>query len=538
MKIFSNWHKNRPTKIEPIDENLAFAIDSEEKAAIASRNQMESGISTKGEEFKKGFSGKKISHAVPVSIVGAVNMVDGKLYRDKNTNNYANFNYMLNMYSKSTVVNAIINLRSNQVAGYGIPARYADDGIGYEILLKDSSKTPTKAEIEEIKNIEEFLHYTSRDKSTGINFRTWLKQTVRDILIYDQANTELVYERNSRTTLNSFYAVDAGTIYYITEEDGSMPRGKSSYKYLQKIGDNRAVYFKEGELTFDVMNPRTDIYSFKYGLSPLEVVMNQVSYLALTDEFNNKYFTQGGTTKGLLLIDPGDDSQMSQQAMDDFRRDWQQFQGTNGAHKTPVITGKEAKFVNMNASSKDMEFEKWTSYLINIIASNYGVDPAEIGFPNKGGAAGNKANSLQEASKAETSQLSKDKGLSPLLDFIEDIINDNIVNRFGDGKYIFRFKGSEVAKEIQLLDKVIKEVSNTHLLNEGRKELGMGPVKAGDAVLNQFYINRLGQIENPGGVNKNANGESTNNNSNGKTDDNIMKDGSLRANQSEKQKNK
>lgn len=536
MGIFSKYRKNKYVKIQRLDDDLITAIDQAEQKAIQSRNQAAQGVGV--EEVKKGFSGKKIGHAVPVGLVGSVDMVDGKTYRSRNSNiGYANFNYTLNKYSKSTVVNAIINLRANQVAGYGIPARYADDGIGYEITLKDDNNSPTDEELEEIKRIEEFLHYTSTDRSTGVSFRTWLKQTVRDVLIYDQANTELVYERNSRTKINSFYAVDAGTIYYIVDENGQMPRGRTDYKYLQKIGDDRAVYFKEGELTFDVMNPRTDIYAFKYGISPLEVVLNQVSYLALTDEFNNRYFTQGGTTKGLLLVDPGDDNQMSQASMENFRRDWQQFQGTNGAHKTPVLSARDAKFVSMNASSKDMEFEKWTTYLINIIASNYGVDPAEIGFPNKGGAAGNKSNSLQETSKMEMSQLSKDKGLSPLLDFIEDIINDNIVSKFSDGKYIFRFKGSEVAKEIQQLDKVIKEITNITLVNEGRKALGYGPVKAGDVILNQNYINRLGQIENLGS------GDPTSNNSNpsGTTDDNsndIMKNGQPRSEQSAKQRNK
>lgn len=535
MKMFNNFRRNKRVKIERLDDDFITAIDREEKNAILSRNQYIQGVEP--QEIKKGFSGKKVAHAVPVGVVGSVDMVDGKTYRSRNSNvGYANFNHTLNRYSKSTVVNAIINLRANQVAGYGIPSRYADDGIGYEITLRDESIEASEEEKKEIVNIEEFLHYTSVDRSTGVSFRTWLKQTVRDVLVYDQANTELVYERNSRTKINSFYAVDAGTIYYIVDENGQMPRGKTDYKYLQKIGDDKAVYFKEGELTFDVMNPRTDIYAFKYGISPLEVVLNQVSYLALTDEFNNRYFTQGGTTKGLLLVDPGDDNQMTQASMENFRRDWQQFQGTNGAHKTPVLSARDAKFVSMNASSKDMEFEKWTTYLINIISSNYGVDPAEIGFPNKGGAAGNKSNSLQETSKMEMSQLSKDKGLSPLLDFIEDVINDNIVSKFADGKYIFRFKGSEVAKEIQQLDKVIKEVTNVTLVNEGRESLGYSPVKAGDIILNQNYINRLAQIENAGSGDPNS--KNSNPSSNKDNPDEIMKNGQPRSEQSTKQRNK
>lgn len=491
--IFLKKHKALPI-VEKLDDTLAVKIESKEKEAIASYNQL-----NQGSDFKKGFSGKKISYATPISILGAVDMVGSKFYQSKNAQgNYRDLNQLLNAYSKKSVVNSIITLRSNQVAAFGTPSRYTLDGVGFEIVLKNKEDKPTPNQLKDIKNIEEFLHYTSTDKSTGINFRTWLKQTVRDVLTYDQANTELVYKRNSRTQLMSFYAVDAGSIYYVVDANGNRPTGKTDDKYIQKIGDDKAVYYKEGELTFDVMNPRTDIYAYQYGLSPLEVVLNQVSYHSMTEEFNNKYFTQGGTTNGLLLINPGENNPMTQQAMEDFRRDWSaRFMGANGAWKTPVVNAQDAKFINMNQSSKDMEFEKWINYLINIITSNFGVDPAEIGFPNRGGATGSKGNSLQESSKSELSQLSKDKGLSPLLDFIEDIVNDNIVSKFSEGEYLFRFTGNELQHEIQMLNKVVTEVTNTSYLDEGRALLGKDPLPdgKGEVVLNQHWVNYSGQLQ-------------------------------------------
>lgn len=549
MGLF-NFKKNRGTiaSIIPVDENLSKAIEEKELQAIASHNETDN-------TFEKGFSNKKISYATPVTLIGSVDTVAGKTYREKGgSSRYRNLNDILNMYSKRSVINPIITLRANQVATYGTPSRYSDDGVGFEVRLKDKDKKPKKEELEEIKNIEEFLHYTSNDRSTNTNFRTWLKQTVRDILVYDQANTELVYERNSRTKLRSFYAVDAGTVYYVVDKETGMPiTNKTSDKYVQKIGDERAVFFKEDELTFDVMNPRTDLSAFHYGLSPLEVTLNQVAYHTTTEEFNNLYFTQGGTTNGLLLINPGEG--MTQQTMDDFRREWtNRFQGANGAWTIPAVAAQDAKFVAMNQSQKDMEFEKWINYLINIITSNFGVDPAEIGFPNRGGATGAKGNSLQESSKSELSQLSKDKGLSPLLDFIEDIVNDNIVSRFNDGKYIFKFKGNELAREIQLLQKYQLEVTTTSPLNEVRKDIGKDPVIGGDSLLNQHYINRLAQIQAQENFEKNfkyqekqdklkqkqadsANAQVPSEDNLGQETE-VMQNGQPKATQSEKQRNK
>jgi len=552
--IFIKKHKALPI-VEKLDDNLAVKIESKEKEAIASYNQL-----NQGSDFKKGFSGKKISYATPISILGAVDMVGNKFYQSKNSQgNYRDLNQLLSAYSKKSVVNSIINLRANQVAAFGTPSRYTLDGVGFEVVLKEKENKPNPTQTKEIKNIEEFLHYTSEDRSTGINFRTWLKQTVRDVLTYDQANTELVYKRNSRTQLMSFYAVDAGSIYYVVDANGNRPTGKTEDKYIQKIGDDKAVYYKEGELTFDVMNPRTDIYAYQYGLSPLEVVLNQVSYHSMTEEFNNKYFTQGGTTNGLLLINPGENNPMTQQAMEDFRRDWSaRFMGANGAWKTPVVNAQDAKFINMNQSSKDMEFEKWINYLINIITSNFGVDPAEIGFPNRGGATGSKGNSLQESSKSELSELSKDKGLSPLLDFIEDLVNDNIVSKFGEGEYLFRFTGNELQHEIQMLNKVVTEVTNTSYLDEGRALLGKDPLpdKKGEVILNQHWVNYSGQLQSQKNADRAFNyqkaqdkkadkKEENANPANSEvpadvqqTDNSIMQNGQPRETQSSKQRNK
>lgn len=552
--IFIKKHKALPI-VEKLDDNLAVKIESKEKEAIASYNQL-----NQGSDFKKGFSGKKISYATPISILGAVDMVGNKFYQSKNSQgNYRDLNQLLSAYSKKSVVNSIINLRANQVAAFGAPSRYTLDGVGFEVVLKEKENKPNPTQTKEIKNIEEFLHYTSEDRSTGINFRTWLKQTVRDVLTYDQANTELVYKRNSRTQLMSFYAVDAGSVYYVVDANGNRPTGKTEDKYIQKIGDDKAVYYKEGELTFDVMNPRTDIYAYQYGLSPLEVVLNQVSYHSMTEEFNNKYFTQGGTTNGLLLINPGENNPMTQQAMEDFRRDWSaRFMGANGAWKTPVVNAQDAKFINMNQSSKDMEFEKWINYLINIITSNFGVDPAEIGFPNRGGATGSKGNSLQESSKSELSELSKDKGLSPLLDFIEDLVNDNIVSKFGEGEYLFRFTGNELQHEIQMLNKVVTEVTNTSYLDEGRALLGKDPLpdKKGEVILNQHWVNYSGQLQSQKNADRAFNyqkaqdkkadkKEENANPANSEvpadvqqTDNSIMQNGQPRETQSSKQRNK
>ncbi len=548
MSLRDKLFGEKTVYVQQDNSDLVLAIEERERETLNSRNQK-----MQGGSISKGFSNKKLSTATPINFIGSIDLVQGVKFKQKGAGSrYRDINQTLSAYSKTSIANAVINLRTHQVGAYGLPSRYTQDGVGFEVVLRDSKKEkPSKQEEKEILAIEEFLHYTSTDRSTGINFRTWLKQITRDILVYDQANTELVYERNSRTKLHSFYAVDAGSIYYIVNASNTgYTEGKGDYKYVQKVDENHVIKFKEGELTFDVMNPRTEINSFKYGLSPLEVVLNQIGYHATTEQYNNLYFTQGGTTDGAFILDPGDNNgQQTRLSLDNLKREFSKFRGAKGAHTIPVIAAKDGKFVSMNQSSKDMEFEKWVNYLINIITSNFGVDPAEIGFPNRGGATGSKGNSLQESSKKETAQLSRDKGLTPLLDFIEDIINDNIVSRFADGKYMFRFKGNELAMELQQLEKDKGLVETYMTINEVRKGHNLDPVLGGDVVLSQFHINRMGQLQDLGVLSvgdkpilDNSDNESGNNdndsksNSDGKTDDAVMKDGRSRSKQSSEQK--
>ena len=503
LKDLFNFGKSsyiRPDVEEQDNDELLYTI---EKMSFDMQNKgISKTVSTEvaksgGIPIEKGFNNKNISMSTPARFLAGMQINSGFSYfgRQSRGTMYQDINQVLKGAARNSVVNAIIMTRVNQVSAYAQPARFSSDGLGFEIGLKDpvEGQDPSGADLKRIKELEEFLNNLGDKPQTDKNFRSWIKAVVRDTLTYDQTNTEIVYNKDK--TPKSFYAVDASTIYHASKKDGKPVDKNDKYKYVQIVDDTTAVGFKEGELTFNVMNPRTDIYAYQYGLSPLEIVLDEVIYHDMTEDFNNKYFTQGGTTMGILNIKVG--GQTTVAALEDFRRDWtNMFHGTNGAWQVPVVAADDVKYINMNQSSKDMEFEKWLGYLINIITANYSIDGGEIGFPNKsGGATGSKSgNSLQEASKKDAAQLSQDKGLKPILDFIEDVVNLNIVSKFYGGKFIFRFKGDGIAKEMQLLDKVNKEVTTYLTVNESRSKLGLAPIEGGDALLNQFYIARVGQL--------------------------------------------
>jgi HK97 family phage portal protein len=405
----------------------------------------------------------------------------------------SNLLYTLKMWSrKNIILNAIINTRVNQVSMFCTPSRYSDKGVGYEVRLKDPLETVTSHDKARMKRIEEFLENTGKDKDdfTKDTFRTFVKKLVRDRLTYDKINFELIYD--SAGELNRFKAVDASTIYVAVDKDGKEPKGKDSTRFVQVMDQQTVAEFKAKEMAWEVHNPRTDITVGRYGYPELEVALNHLAYHENTETFNARFFAQGGTTRGLLHIKTG--QEQSNQALSAFRREWtSMFSGINGAWKIPVITAEDVNFVNMTQSSKDMEFEKWLNYLINVICSIFSIDPSEINFPNRGGATGHSGNTLNEGSSAEKYRNSKDKGLEPLLKFIEDAINKYIVSQFGD-RYVFNFVGGDAKTEMEIINILEAKAKIGLTINDVRAELGYPAVEGGDVTLAGVHVQRLGQI--------------------------------------------
>lgn len=310
-----------------------------------------------GEQLSKSKNKKEVAIQEPVKYIDSIDIGQGYRTKGGRKGSYKNLHEVLKELSTNIIVNSIISTRANQVARYCVPAREREDNIGFEVIPKDSKDELSTHDEANIKHIEEFIKNTGENLDpTRDSFRQVAKKWVRDILTYDQLNAELVYTEGYDSQLFKFIAVDASTIYHaVDEKTYTTPKGKDAKVYVQVMEDGLAhSKFNKDEMIFEVMNPRTDIYARNYGLSPLEVAMSHVGYHQMTEAFNNKYFSQGGTTMGLLHIKTGENS--TARALEDFRRDWQQkFTGVNGSWKVPVVTADDVKYINMNQSSRDME---------------------------------------------------------------------------------------------------------------------------------------------------------------------------------------
>lgn len=429
-----------------------------------------------------------------------IRMAQATNYKDKPSS--LSYNILYQMSVKNSVVGAVINTRVNQVSAFTKPARFSEDGVGYKIRLRDPSETPNSEQKEVMNSIELFLENCGfSDDSDRDDFDTFIRKIVRDSLTYDQMCFEIIPDRKGKPA--EILAVDAATIRAASENYQAdqtwmemVPNKKNEeVKWVQVVDGTIVSWFTARELAFGVRNPRTNINLQPYGFSELEQLIHQITSHLYAEEYNSKFFSQGGTTKGIINIKSDPNGIGNKEQLDSFKRQWRaQVNGMTGAWKTPVLQVPQGiEYINVSQSNREMEFEKWMNYLVNIVCAVYQIDPAEVNFPNNGGVSGN-GGSVFESSQEVKLKNSKDKGLKPLMRFIESIINKFVVSKFSQD-YVFVFTGLDEKSEEEKAELDTKQVKTWRTVNEIRKEHGEKPLENGDIILDPSYLNYIQQKE-------------------------------------------
>ena len=411
----------------------------------------------------------------------------------------------LKRMASTPIINAIIKTRKNQIADFAEPQA---DRYSTGFVIRKKAKNGVESRMDEkdkkVANaITDFI-LNCGGESSWINddFDTFIRKIVDDSLTYDQMTFECI--RNRRGKLERFVAVDASTFriadtafqedykntfFHTREADNWNNQGdlvrKEINGYLPQfvqIYQNAVVSdFYPWELCFAVRNPSTSIYSNGYGVSELEELINVVTSMLHGDEYNRRFFSQGSAPKGLLRVKGG----MSESALQQFKQQWQaMINGVMNSWKTPVVEA-DVDWIDLQHSNRDMEYGAWMEYLIKLACAIYSIDPSEIGWDisRSGGNSG-----LFEKSEAERIQNSKDKGLYPMLKFIQRKINKYIVEQINP-EFEFVFMGMNGMTIEQELDMDIKKLNAFQTINETREKWDLPAIKeTGDIIENSVFF--------------------------------------------------
>ena len=275
-----------------------------------------------------------------------------------------------------------------------------------------------------------------------------------------------------------YFSIDPQTVRLLETIDPHFESRNTQYNFVKKKGylprycqvwggriaenptTKEQIIWYPWELGYEIRKNSTDIWTNGYPVGEIEILTNIITWILNGLQYNGNFFSQGSNPKGLLNVKNGDGG--GQQIMNQLRQLWtQSLVGVQGAHKTPVVEGLDLEWIDLHHSNKDMEFQLWNEFLIVLTCGVMTIDPSELGFNFK-----QQSQMFGQQGQKERLSHSFNKGLKPLLIWLQKLINKHFVSELNDG-YEFVFCGVDLEDETQQID-------------NDKKKLDMGAVSQED----------------------------------------------------------
>lgn len=412
------------------------------------------------------------------------------------------------------IVKAVVNTRIEQVQNF-LKFSTDEQKEGFTIRRKKSLFEDANAELSpEEKKIAEYIVYflehggNTRKWDNVDTFQDFVRKILRDSLTLDQLAFELV--RNDRFELDKFKAIDASLVRYLDAVDPKFRERFEPYKFkgyypmYAMIWDGNIfrdprtgeyTFFYPWQLGFGVRNKGTNIYKNGYGTSELETLVEIITWVLWGMQYNGNFFKQGSQPKGFINVK---NSNIDNNVLNNFRQIWTQtMMGVQNSHRVPVLQGIDLEWIDLQHTNRDMEFNEWVKFLIIMVCSVYRIDPSELGFNFEGA-----ARIFGQDGQRERLAHSREKGLTPLLVFLQNVINKYIVEEI-DSDLEFAFTGIEIQDERSQveLDKIKLESGMVAMEDIFEKYSGRPFDEKKDTILNSVFQQAQAQKMYGGGMN-------------------------------------
>jgi hypothetical protein len=462
----------------------------------------------------------------PTKNIGRKSIIDDPFFDNLTTQiNYKHklsrlTNRMLKEVSvRDWLVSAIIQSRVDTLLRFSRPEHRRHE-MGFRFVKKDHNAEYTPSELDEIAALEDFMYHCGRTENVPAEdrmlFGEFLKLTVRDALTFGHVSIEKVKTRKGG--LHRIRPLPAESLYLINrrmskqqieQEDKTADKtyrqavsdndpkkdeqlnivDNDYYKYVQMSYNMQPLaHFGDEDLVFKNFNPQNFADSNGYCYSPLELAIINITNHMNVENYNSNFFTHGYAARGVLHLK----GTVTQSQLMNFRRQfYNTISGQQHAWRTPIVAGlDEVQWVPMSGSAKEMEYINFNNHLMRIMCTQFAIDPVELGLDYLVSANGRAP--AQQANNEYKIAYSRERGLYPILMFMEDLINSEILPALDkdlSNKYKFVFTGytdetpqTEIA-QMQAEMTVFKSMND--LLIQSQKEKIKSPV--GDLPLNQAF---------------------------------------------------
>jgi len=328
--------------------------------------------------------------------------------------------------------------------------------------LEEELSEETKRHIQEVENL--LYNPNSRDESLEYVRR----KIIRDLLIYDAAAMEIVYDEEGKPY--ELYDLPGYAIRINVDEHGNFKNPKEAYKLVMtdEFGRKKvAATFAYNELIYFAMNVGA---GGVYGLSPLETLVDSIRSDINAAKYNASFFENNALPSGIVSI-PG----LGEKQLELFAKQWKKMMGgSKNAHKLAFINNEKISFQKLSESAKDMQFIEYQRWILNKILAVYKVTPFVLGLVDE---TTGKLNSQEQWSSFI------EKAVKPILKLEQYLYNTKLIQvAFGYDDIEVEFLPVTETEETDLaetVDLIVK--SNVMSINEIRKKyFGLEEVPWGD----------------------------------------------------------
>lgn len=272
-----------------------------------------------------------------------------------------------------------------------------------EVVLDPAKKKDLKERAAKIRKI---FKYPTGDRN--VSFRSFASKIIEDLTVLDAV---AVYRRRNRGGgMYGYLPVDASTFELVLNEDGTTPT-PPDIAYLQKIDGKVVAELTSDDLIYRCINPRT--YT-PYGLSPVETLILTVTTALKLSSFNLNYFTEGNIPEGFVELPKEVASNTDQLTL--WQEKWDSMFSGDPRFQRKLKFLPEGMKLHETKKVNDMQFEAFDKWLLQVTCSVMEVAPQAIGFQFDRG---------KGATESEW-EIGKERGLFPLANFFEEIMNEII----------------------------------------------------------------------------------------------------------------
>lgn len=497
--------KSKPDFLSSLAGLSLEELDSIQKAApMAFQSKLQSALSSNDtEELLKanlylGEINKTSPHIQSVFFDPNDLAGNGKGFKDsKGVLSFSTLRRMGDIY----IIRAIVNTRIEQVQNF---LHFSEDEQkeGYTIrrkksLFKEEKEDELSNEDKrKIENIVKFLENGGwNEKWDNLDsFQEFVRKITFDSLTLDQLAFEVVRSRDWE--LKKFRAIDASLIRFLDTVDLRQREAFEGYRFkgylprycmvwddmiIRNPMTKEPILYYPWELGFGIRNKTSNIRKNGYGTSELETLVEIITWILWGMSYNGLFFKQGSQPKGFINVK---NANISPSTLNEFRQAWMQtMRGVENSHRVPVINGIDLEWIDLQKGNRDMEFNDWLKFLVIMSCSVYRIDPTELGFQFK-----DQAQIFGQDGQKARLQHSREKGLKPILIFLENVITKYIVSEL-DEDFEFSFTGIEVEdEEAQVkLDAEKLEKGMVAMQDIFQKYSGRPLDPENDIIINQVY---------------------------------------------------